>query len=311
MRASGTQRRLLGSFLSYWSWKKSNMAGTSISTSTAQDPHHNIRENDIKREEKDESGFKLRWGSTSSPSLSSSSNSSLAAVREVVERRCSCRRFNTNAPVDPKLLAELLTATTRAPTAFNLQPWVAVVVQEPAQRAALARAALDQTQPREAPATIVFAGDKRPLRHAAAALEMGLETGHYAPTYGAMFLRHVYYQMHSGPLDALAHVKAAVSFYYSAWTGTPMLSVPTNMQAYAWKQSMIPATTFLYLATAAGLDTAVLEGFDEAEVRNVVQLPSHYTVPVIISVGYGIPEGFRPVKSSRFPASHLIRWGKF
>ncbi|ORC85053.1 nitroreductase [Trypanosoma theileri] len=314
MRASGTQRRLLDSILSYWSWKKSNVAGT---TPTSQNPHTHTDTHKEENPKKEGLGFNFKWGSKSSSSSlssvssSSSSSSSLAAVREVVERRRSCRRFDPAAPIDPALLADLLTATTRAPTAFNLQPWVAVVVQEAAQREALAKATLDQIQPREAPVTIIFAGDTQPVRNAAAALEMGLESGHLAPTYGAVFLRHVYYQMHAGPLDAFAHIKGAVASNYSAWTGTPMLSVPTNMQAYAWKQTMIPATTFVYLATAAGLDTSIIEGFDEAQVRNVVQLPSHYTIPVIVSVGYGTREGFRSVKSPRFPPSHLIRWGKY
>nr|AFJ52880.1 nitroreductase [Trypanosoma cruzi] len=245
------------------------------------------------------------------PSLSSSSSLPLDAMKRVVHERRSCKRFDPTKPIDLDVVSDLLAMTVRAPTALNLQPWVAVVIHEEEQRETLSRAALGQPQPRDAPVTVVFAGDMEPESNAPAALEMGLESGYYHSLYGAAYLRHVYYLLHGGPCEAMSHVKAIVSAWYSESTGNAMLSVPRNKQAYAWKQVMIPATTFLYLATAAGFDTAILEGFDEAQVRRVAGLPPRFTVPVIISVGHGAKNGFHSVRSPRFPTKHLVRWGKF
>ncbi|AAZ12784.1 nitroreductase, putative [Trypanosoma brucei brucei TREU927] len=244
---------------------------------------------------------------------SKASRKSLDAFIRVVERRHSSKRFDSSRPVDHTLIARLLEATTRAPTAFNLQPWVAIVVHETSQRGALSHAALDQPQPREAPVTVVFAGDMEPEWRAPAALELGLNSGYYHPLYGAAYLRLVYYHLHGGPFGSMAKAKSCISSWYSNATGTPLLSVPTTMQGYAWKQAMIPATTFIYAATAAGLDTAILEGFDEAKVREVVGLPERYTVPVIISVGYkkADEQGKPPVRSPRFSTGSLVRWNRF
>ncbi|KAG8347562.1 putative NADH dehydrogenase [Trypanosoma vivax] len=243
---------------------------------------------------------------------SSTSNKALESALRVVRERRSSKRFDPTRAVDLNLVDELLTASVRAPTAFNLQPWAAIVVHEHTQRVALSQAALGQLQPLEAPVSVVFAGDMEPERRAPAALELGLNTNYYKPLYGASYLRSVYYHLHGGPLGVMAHAKSCLSSIYSRSTGTPMLSVPTTMQGYAWKQAMIPATTFLFLATAASLDTAILEGLDEAKVREVVGLPDRYTVPVIVSVGYkAVVEGKTTVQSPRFDPRELIRWGKF
>ncbi|RNF27408.1 nitroreductase [Trypanosoma conorhini] len=295
MRRTGGRRGLWDSVKAYWRWKQSNVtaAASAAADKAAQDGGN---------------------GGASRPRLLSPvqpSSSPLQAVTGVVHDRRSCKRFDPTRPVDLEVLEDLLAMTTRAPTALNLQPWVAVVVHEAEQRAALADAALGQPQPRDAPVTVVFAGDMEPERNAPAALELGLESGYYHPMYGAGYLRSAYYLLHGGPMESMSHAKSLVSTWYSETTGQAMLSVPTNKQAYAWKQAMIPATTFLYLATAAGFDTAILEGFDEAQVRRVAGLPARFTVPVIISVGHGAEHGFHSVRSPRFHTRHLIRWGKF
>lgn len=55
---------------------------------------------------------------------------------EVVLSQRACRRF-ADRPVDDELVARCLTAATHAPSAENLQPWVFVVVREPALREAV------------------------------------------------------------------------------------------------------------------------------------------------------------------------------
>ncbi|ESL06666.1 nitroreductase [Trypanosoma rangeli SC58] len=298
MKRNGVQRGLWDSVQSYWHWKQSNVAAAVVRGG--------------KNGSRGEAGLGHGNGPTSTffPSLISSS-SPLDAVKGVVRDRRSCRRFDPTRPVDFDVLNDILALTVRAPTSLNLQPWVAVVVSEEEQRAALSHAALSQPQPRDAPVTIVFAGDMEPERNAPAALEHGLESGYLHPIYGANYLRNTYYLLHGGPVESISHIKSFLSAWYSKATGHPLLSVPTTKQGYAWKQAMIPMTTFLYLATAAGFDTSILEGFDEAQVKQIVGLPPRFTVPVIMCVGYAAKDGFHSVRSPRFDTRHLIRWGKY
>ncbi len=54
----------------------------------------------------------------------------------VIQSQRACRHFS-DAPVDDSVVARLLDAATHAPSAENRQPWVFLVVRDPAIRAAL------------------------------------------------------------------------------------------------------------------------------------------------------------------------------
>lgn len=239
----------------------------------------------------------------------------LRSLEKVVLARRSTKVFDPTRPVSKELMHRMLAATVRAPTANNLQPWHAIVVHDEEQKQRLCRAALGQRQVITAPYTVVFAGDTEGERYAPQVLEQGLDNGSLGADYGPQFLRSVYYHLHGGPLQSMAIAKSALSSWYSHRTGTPLLSVPVSRAGYAWKQTMIPASVFLYLATAAGLDSCVLEGIDEAAVRAVVGLPERFTIPVIVSVGYAAPGdglgGPRRPRSARFAVSHLVRWSRY
>lgn len=58
---------------------------------------------------------------------------------DLARRRCSVRAYRPD-PVPEALLEQVLEAGRWAPSACNLQPWHFIVVRDPAQRAALARA---------------------------------------------------------------------------------------------------------------------------------------------------------------------------
>lgn len=89
-------------------------------------------------------------------------------VREAADRRRSIRQY-TDEPVPEADLREMLRIASLAPSAWNLQPWRAVVVRDPSLKARLAVAANDQPQVKRAPAVIVLyadAEDAMNARHA-------------------------------------------------------------------------------------------------------------------------------------------------
>jgi nitroreductase len=79
-------------------------------------------------------------------------------VREAADRRRSIRQY-TDEPVPEADLREILRIASMAPSAWNLQPWRAVVVRDPSLRARLAVAANNQPQVSRAPAVIVLYAD--------------------------------------------------------------------------------------------------------------------------------------------------------
>lgn len=259
-------------------------------------------------------------------------------VESVLHRRTACRHFDPTRDIDVRILQRALAATRRAPTAYNLQPWHAIVIRSAATKEALCeRAALRQRAVRTAAAVLVFVGDTHVVSRAPAVLEMGMESGHIQPEHGAAMLRQIYYHLdhYAAPLTGasstspssvsmLALVKRGVSTLYRARTGTPLLTVPASPVGYAWKQTMIPATMFLTLAAAAGWQTLMLEGFDESAVKEVLGVPGRFTVPVMVCVGYAASDKSTTTSDSnistrsgprgptpRFSVEHMIRWERF
>ncbi len=85
----------------------------------------------------------------------------------------------------------------------------------------------------------------------------------------------------------------------------PMMQAPINTRAYAQKSAMMAAMTFMLAASSHGLSTHAMEGFDERRVKNVVQLPSHFSVPVIISIGYS--DNTNQIPSTRLPTELVYK----
>lgn len=238
-------------------------------------------------------------------------NTTLDHLEAVVRARRTWRQYNPTRRLPQDTLQRVIDATMRSPTAFNLQGWTMVVVQDTTAKERLAAAALGQPHVRSAAATIVFAGDKEAMRNAPLALELGMDSKALPAGYGPGYLRNVYYFLQGGPFQSLAAAKSLLSSAYSKSTGTPLLSVPVNMTGYAWKQAMIPATTFVYLATAAGWETCILEGIDEDAVRRAVNLPSNFTVPVIVTVGFPVAGTADPPMTPRFSQHHFVHHDRF
>lgn len=91
---------------------------------------------------------------------------------DVLLQRHSVREFSTRA-VEEMKLNKILGAANTAPSAGNLQSYQIVVVRDPKQKAALARAAFDQDFIQAAPLILVFCAD--PARSAAKYHRRGTE----------------------------------------------------------------------------------------------------------------------------------------
>ncbi|CAD2222452.1 hypothetical protein AGDE_08330 [Angomonas deanei] len=169
---------------------------------------------------------------------------------------------------------------------------------------------------------------------------------YYGDLYGPSYLRQVYYYLHQGPFQTMQCAKNLTSYLYNFSISknnnsiyqnhhrlpnhyTPLLTVPSSATAYAQKQTIFAVSTFLYLCTAAGLQTCVMEGFDEHAVKIVAGLHQNnnnnnnetnnsfhmdrYTVPCVVSVGYADDNNNNNslVRSPRFSSSHFVHWNSF
>jgi len=178
-------------------------------------------------------------------------------LSELVRTRRATDNFSSE-PVPESDLQEILRAGLEAPSSYNLQPWRFVVVRELNQRKKLRIAAMNQQKVEEAPLVIVACGDT---------------TGW------------------SEDLEEVVRTGKAQRIGDDAWAErkrknvTADLGSHPNMPMWVAKQTMIAATTMMWMAEALGYDTGPMEGFDEEQVRAVLKIPEHVRVLFLLAIG--------------------------
>jgi nitroreductase len=178
-------------------------------------------------------------------------------LSELVRTRRATDNFSQE-PVPDSDLQEILRAGLEAPSSYNLQPWRFIVVRELNQRKKLRIAALDQQKVEEAPLMIVACGDT---------------TGW------------------SEDLEEVVRIGKAQGIGDEAWAErkrknvTADLGSHPNMPMWVAKQTMIAATTMMWMAEVLGYDTGPMEGFDEEQVRALLKIPAHVRVLFLLAIG--------------------------
>ena len=187
-------------------------------------------------------------------------------LSELVRRRRATDNFSPE-PVSDSDLQEILRAGLEAPSSYNLQPWRFVVVRDLHQRRKLrAAAAMDQPKVEEAPVVIVACGDTLGWREdLEEVIRLGQELGIGGEAWAQRKRKNV----------------------------TADLSSHRNMPMWVAKQTMIAATTMMWMAEALGYDTGPMEGFDGEQVRAVLNIPATVRVLLLLAVGHLVGEDGR------------------
>lgn len=216
--------------------------------------------------------------------------------------RRATRHFRPD-PLPEGMLDRLIGITRWAPSGYNLQPTNFVLVTDAALRAKLRPACMDQPQITEAPAVVVFTGDRRVVpSNFEEMLRLEREAGSITPQYEALLRRVVPLAFGHGPLGLGWLWKATLVPLVRLVKPIPSLPA-VHKRFWVTKQVMLSAMTFMHAATAAGLATLPMEGFDEGKVRKVLGIPRSHVVPVIIPVGYPVQQD---LKKTRLPVERFI-----
>ena len=60
---------------------------------------------------------------------------------------------------------------------------------------------------------------------------------------------------------------------------------PGRAEAWPLKSAMLAAQSYMLAATAHGLATAPMEGFDAARLRAYLDVPARYALPLVVAAG--------------------------
>jgi nitroreductase len=177
-------------------------------------------------------------------------------TQAIAERRAT-PSFD-GSPIPDGDLKKILDAGLRAPSGYNMQPWLFVVVRYSEQRRRLRGASYNQPKVEEASAVIVACGDADGWR--SGDLEEMLRLGRE----GGM------------PENYAEQAKVNIPNYLSNHPNFPM---------WLNRHVMIAFTSMMLMAEVLGYDTAPMEGFEQEKVREVLKLPLSYQVVALLGVG--------------------------
>lgn len=191
----------------------------------------------------------------------SDTTTEVLTVREAARQRRSVRAYEQE-PIPRPELEEILDVVRLAPSAFNVQPWRFVVVEDPEVKARLAKAAYNQRQVTSAPAVIVLYTD---MADTLAHLDQVVHPGMPAPQRAAT--RETILRMFASQDEA-------------------------EREGWAMGQGYIALGYLLLAAESHGYQTSPMTGFDAAAVKELLGLPENARVPALVAVGRGVEEGF-------------------
>jgi nitroreductase len=185
---------------------------------------------------------------------------STMTVREAAEFRRSVHTFvGQEAPEGD--LREILRLTRLAPSPDNCQPWRFVVIRDPDLRARILPAALNQRQVASAPALIVLYTDMEDV------------------------LANVDELIHPG-LDEAG--RASVRTDFTRRFGAQSKKARGN---YAHGLAYIALGYLLLAAESMGYQTSPMLDFKPDEMKKVLGLPAHVTIPALVGIGKGAEPG--------------------
>lgn len=195
-------------------------------------------------------------------------------VTAAAEARHSIRKYES-APIPDADLKEILRVAGLAPSAWNLQPWRVTVVREPALKTQLQAAAYGQPQVGGAPAVLVIHSDM-------------VDT-----------LAKIEDTIHPGmPAEQAAKHAADVR---GTFAGFPA----EGRENWGNGQANIFLGFLLLAAKSQGYDTSPMLGFKPAEVKQLLGLPEHVTIPALVAIGKGTEAGFPTYRHSQ---DRFVTW---
>ncbi|MDY6940690.1 MAG: nitroreductase family protein [Cyanobacteriota bacterium] len=199
-------------------------------------------------------------------------------VPTAIRQRRSIKTFKSD-PIAPELLQQLVELTVAAPSSWNLQDWRIVLVQEEAQRMALAEAAFNQEQIVQAPVTFVFGADAAAWKKDQTPIyETARENGAWSE-------------------ETIAYFKAAVPQFQTG--------LGDKTREYAVKDATIAATHLVLAAESLGLATCFMNGWIEDKVKAVIGAADDpdLAIAVLVPVGYAAEPRLDP---GRLPLSENV-----
>jgi len=202
-------------------------------------------------------------------------------LQDLIRDRRSTRYFDPACLISHEDMYRLINRANQAPSSNNSQPWRVVIVTEQHLREKLLPIAYNQQQIMTASAVLILLGDRQ------AYYADNLNRIHHEEYIAGCFSQEI--------CETLT--QAAIEFYEPR--------SEQEIQKFLGLDCGLWAMTFMLAAQEAGWNTVPMTGYQRAELREMLRLPSRYLDIMMIAVGSGTREGHRTL---RHEAERVTVW---
>ena len=183
--------------------------------------------------------------------------------QELIQKRRAVNFFDPKKEVSEKVLKQIVETAALSPSSFNLQPWNLIEVREEETKSKLRELAWDQAKVSEAPVILVVLADRS-----------GWKEGH--PVFEKNFQESVQ-EGYMSQEQRHWLVEACENLYGKN---------EESRQAFACKNAGFFAMSLMLTAKDFGLDSHPMDGFDQEGVRQFLNIPANYWIPLLLALGY-------------------------
>lgn len=174
-------------------------------------------------------------------------------IKQAIVERRSVKHFDPDQLMSDAEITELIEYAMLSPTAFNIQHWRFIQVQDKEKRQQIRKASWDQAQVTQASLLLVLCADlnaweKQPAR----------------------------YWQHA-PEEVQRFLLSAIEEYYA-----------NHHQAQrdeCFRSSSIAAMNIMLMAKELGYDSCPMDGFDFDKVAKIINLPHDHIITMMIAIG--------------------------
>jgi len=177
---------------------------------------------------------------------------------DAIQSRRSVKHYDPDHEMSGEEVEQLLGLAMLSPTAFNIQNWRFVTVQDTELRTQIRAAAWDQSQVTDCSLLVVLCADLKSWER---------EPKRY---------------WRDAPQEVADILVPAIDGYYR---GKPQV-----MQDEAMRSCGMAAQTIMLAAKAMGYDSCPMDGFDFDKVGELINLPEDHSIAMFVAVGKGTKE---------------------
>lgn len=198
-------------------------------------------------------------------------------VRTAIETRRSIKAYDPQHRMTQAEIDQLMSLAMLAPTAFNIQNWRFVLVQDPELRKQVRAVSWDQAQVTDASLLVVLVADLK---------SWDREPARY---------------WKNAPQPVQDFLVPAIDTYYR---GKEQVQRDEGMRSCG-----MAAMTLMLAATEMGYGSCPMDGFDFDAVAKLLNLPPDHTPAMFVAIGKGIKEAYP--RGGQLPMSEVVIQNKF